>query len=79
MVKPTSNLLNDIEEYYIEYNVGPGKYHRLDPRGLLVRAHEIIVELEDKIYDLKMQDHKLKRPFVSDCTCWRGLNDNDDS
>jgi hypothetical protein len=37
------------------------------------------VELEDKIYDLKMQDHKLKRPFVSDCTCWRGLNDNDDS
>lgn len=78
MVTTTTNLLNDIEEYYVEYNIGPGKYHRLDPRGLLVRAHEIIVELEDKVYDLKMQDHKLKRGFQN-CTCWRNLDDNDDS
>jgi hypothetical protein len=79
MVTTTTSLLQDIEEYFADHNVKPGAYPRLNPTGLLRRAHELIVELEDKIYDLKMQDHKLKRPFVSDCTCWRDLDDNDDS
>lgn len=69
MVTTTTNLLHDIEEYFADHNVKPGAYSRLNPTGLLRRAHELIEDLEDKVHTL---ERKARR--VEDI-----LDDNDDT
>lgn len=79
MVTTTTSLLHDIEEYFSNHNVRPRPkvYDRLDPIGLLIRAHELIGDIEDALLEVKRQDRR-RRP-ASDCDCWRCLDDNDDS
>ena len=69
MVTTTTSLLHDIEEYFASEDVRPKVYDRLDPTGLLVRAYEVIVDLEDKVYTLERRPRRVDR--FSD--------DNDDS
>jgi hypothetical protein len=76
MVTQTTSLLHDIEEYFTDHDVKPGVYPRLDPVGLLRRAHELIEDLEDKTHHLEDKTHHLERrirniQIISD--------DNDDS
>lgn len=77
MVTQTTSLLHDIEEYFANNNFGPGVYARLDPTGLLKRAHEQLVVLEDDLYDAKKEVASLQPE--GRCDCWRMLDDNDDS
>jgi hypothetical protein len=74
MTTPITTLLHDIEEYFVKQNVGPGKYPHLHPIDLLRRAHELIVDLDDRVYTLQRD----ARRYDDDCTCWRGLDDNVD-
>ena len=69
MVTTTTSLLHDIEEYFADHNVGPGRYPRLDHIGLLRRAHELIEDLEDKVHHLERRMQNVR--IISD--------DNDDS
>jgi hypothetical protein len=69
MVTTTTSLLHDIEEYFADHNVKPGSYPRLNPTGLLRRAHELIEDLEDKVYTLERRPRR-----VEDFS-----DDNDDS
>jgi hypothetical protein len=75
MTTVTTSLLHDIEEYFVDNNVGPGKHPRLHHIGLLRRAHELIEDLEDRLYTVE------RRAATSGtaCACWRMLDDNDDS
>jgi hypothetical protein len=69
MVTTTTSLLHDIEEYFADHNVKPGAYSRLNPTGLLRRAHELIVELDYKNHHLERRLRNIQ--IISD--------DNDDS
>jgi len=70
MVTTTTSLLHDIGDYFlVEQDVPMGKYPRLHPTSLLRRAHELIEDLEDKVYTLERRPHR-----VEDFS-----DDNDDS
>jgi hypothetical protein len=60
MVTTTTSLLHDIEEYFADHNVKPGAYSRLNPTGLLRRAYEQIVDLEDKVYTLERRQRRVE-------------------
>lgn len=77
MVTPTTSLLHDIEEYFADHNVKAGAYPRLDPIGLLRRAHELIEDQDDKIHTRAHEERRIKNSFQN-CSCWRDLDDNDD-
>lgn len=77
MVTVTTSLLHDIEEYFADNNVGPGKRPRLHPIDLLRRAHELIEDLEDKLYTVQKRAARI--PPGPACNCWRMLDDSDDS
>jgi hypothetical protein len=74
----TTNLLHDMEEYFADHNVGPERYPRLHHISLLRRAYELIIDQDDKIHALAHEERTIKKCF-SDCSCWRELDDNDDS
>jgi hypothetical protein len=77
MTMPITTILHDIEEYFAEHNVGPERYPRLHAINILRRAHELIVDLDDKIYTLQREGRRIK-DLYTDCSCWRELDDNDD-
>jgi hypothetical protein len=60
MVTTTTSLLHDIEEYFADHNVGPERYPRLHPISLLRRAHELIEDLEDKVYTLERRPRRVE-------------------
>jgi len=78
MVTTTSSLLHDIEEYFADHNVGPERYPRLHPISLLRRAHEHMEDQDDKVHARAGEERRIKNSF-SNCSCWRDLDDNDDS
>ena len=77
MVTTTPSLLHDIEEYFADHNVKPGAYSRLNHIGLLRRAYEQIVDLEDLLHEAKRK--AARNPPGTSCDCWRMLDDNDDT
>jgi hypothetical protein len=72
MTTPITTILHDIEEYLTKQNVGPERYPRSHPIDMLRRAHELIADLDDRVYTLQRNIRYV------DCTCWRELDDNVD-
>jgi len=69
MVTTTTNLLHDIEEYFADTVAWRENFPRLHPSALLRRAHEQLVELDDKNHHLERRLRNIQ--IISD--------DNDDS
>jgi hypothetical protein len=77
MTTRVSSLLHDIEECFQTLNQKSGQYPRTDPRGLTIRAYEVIMDLDQQVYGLELKLRDATKGFA-ECTCWRELDDNDD-